>query len=645
MEYIALAEGLAKRKLIPASHDVLDYIGDQFNKDYYVSLYKYNEEHFKKFKTTKSLAGIKDVKTNRLVFDFDNGNDIEKAREDASELFTRLVRKGIPQDRVAAYFSGNKGFHIEVKITEELTRPEFKNIVFNLAGDLNTFDERINDEQRVIRAPLTMHQKTKLFKIPLNPNQLHESPIEVITEMARDPENSDLEAMDEWVTIDLPRYISDLKEVSYKKEKTKEENQELDFDTSQIDFRNCPRWISKERYALQEGFFKEGDRNHAFMILASTYRNQGFNKSIAFRMLKGTAELQAARTGEEKYPKSKLWKEIINIVYSDTWNGGIYAPDDELLEKTRDIFDIKPEKSSKAIITNDEMFFAFSSYATNIETNTIKTGLPLDNLDGLRLTVGMPVALLGAPGSGKTSVALNILRNTSKDNIKSLFFSMDMHKALVCQKQLHLLYGHSPETIFENVTKSEWQEKYVNRLNEEFGNVHYCTKAGLTIEQIRHHIEEKIEEVGDIKLVMIDYLECIRGPYSDPTANTAIIADEIKNIAVELDTCVILLVQPPKITGGAAYPLTNMYQIKGSSMIAQAMSTVIGIYREGFSPESFEDDRYLTFVGLKNRMGPLFKLDCDWNGSKGSIGPLTDEFGLEKLRAEIAANKEKPDDL
>ena len=651
MEYIALAEGLNNRTLIPKDQSLSNYINKKPDKDFYISLYKYNQEHFKKFKDTKSLSGITDVTTDRLLFDFDDGTDVNKAKEDAIELVKRLVTKGVPQNQIGVFFSGGKGFHVEVKTKLEFNRKEFTNVVFNLAEDLKTYDPRIVDEQRIVRAPLTRHQDTGLFKIPLTVDQLTELPIETIKSMASSLDDVEVQLVDEWTQVDLPETIVNLKNKEVKK--TSEDiilDEDLSFEKHQLSLKKCPKWLSPERYALQEGFFygsesaSAGERNDAFMILASTYKKNGINKSIAFNMLKATAELQSSRTGESIFPDHQLKRNVIDVVYSADWGGGIYAPDHPLLLTTRKRFDIPEPGKQNDFTSSSDMFSSFTDYASNIEGNTIKTGLPID--DYIRLTIGMPVALLGAPSSGKTTVSLNILRNTSKQGIHSLFFSMDMHKALVCQKQIHLLYNDSPSEIYKNVQIKDKADMYARGIESNFKNVSYITKAGLTVEDIRYYVEKKKEEVGDsLKLVMIDYLECIRGPYSDPTTNSAIIADGIKNIAVELDVCVILLVQPPKITGGAAFPLTNMYQIKGSSMVAQAMRSVIGIYREGFSPESPDKDNFITFVGLKNSMGSLFKSDCHWDGARGRIEVLDEiqKRELENLREKINAERATSD--
>lgn len=650
VKYVALAEGVKNRKLIPVSHNIRDYVDKKPDQDFYLSIYKYSDEHYNLFKEKRSLAGIRGIKTDKIVFDFDYEGDVDKARKDAVELCTRLIREGVEKDKIGIYFSGKKGFCIEVKTNHTFNRREFTNMVFNLAGDLKTFDPKIVDEQRIMRVPLTKHQDTKLFKIPLSLDQLTDTPVDYIKSMAKDLSEVDIEIMDQWVEIDLPESVLQLKNTDVTTEKMAEiDEDDLDFDITQINFKNCPKWLSPERYALQEGFFygsestAVGERNQAFMILAATYKHHGLNKKITLNMLEATADLQAARTGESPYTREKLQREVVDVVYSPDWHGGIYTSDDPLLVKTRNRFGLVDKPKDSDFIANIDMFQSFQDYATNIDSNTIKTGLPID--EDIRLTIGMPVALLGAPSSGKTTVALNILRNTSKQGIQSIFFSMDMHKALICQKQLHLLYSHSSDTIYRNILDDNWRERYSSRLEEEFGNVNYCTKAGLTIEDIRHQIHKKEQEIGKVKLVLIDYLECIRGPYSDPTTNTAVIADGIKNIAIEMDVCVILLVQPPKISGGAAFPLTNMYQIKGSSMVAQSMRSVIGIYREGFSPDTIENDNYITFVGLKNSMGNLFKRDCHWDGAKGKIRDLDtfEEAEFEEFRKQLEMVRKRDD--
>ena len=60
------------------------------NKDYYSSIYQYNEEQKKKAEEMGSVASIKDVTTNTLVWDFDSETNLEKAKQDVLDLGTRL---------------------------------------------------------------------------------------------------------------------------------------------------------------------------------------------------------------------------------------------------------------------------------------------------------------------------------------------------------------------------------------------------------------------------------------------------------------------------------------------------------------------------------------------------------------------------
>ena len=137
-----------------------------------------------------------------------------------------------------------------------------------------------------------------------------------------------------------------------------------------------------------------------------------------------------------------------------------------------------------------------------------------------------------------------------------------------------------------------------------------------------------------IKLVLIDYLECIASEYSDATASSHKIAGELRDFATETSRCVITLVQPPKSAGDASYPLTSMRQIKGSSMLEQSFRVILGIYREGFGPKYIGQDRFLTVNSLKNTMGSIFSVDNYWDGVRGEIKSIDyeGEAELQELR-------------
>ena len=626
--YIAFADGLSNRRLYPENTNLNNLIKNPTH-DYYKSIFFYNEDHRAFFNENKTLAGIKDVETNRLVWDFDDKDDLEQARQDALDLCTRLVEYGISPDQVQVSFSGMKGFGVEILTNKWFTPEEFKNITLALAKDLKTNDSKIaGDPQRIIRIPKTKHLGSGLYKIPLNADQLSDLPIEQITALAADPDNVDDEPIME---VDLPSSIYNLR-IGTKKEIPAPSN------AYDLDFKSKPRGFTNCKYAIMNGMFEEGERNNCISALAVTCRSLGYPKEITYGICKTALRLQSDRTGQAPFSKTELYTGILKSAYSDHWGGGTYSCKKEgwLKDYCEKLGPnkCKHSRDETPLLQASEVANEFLSYTNEIEKNTIKTGLvELDNK--IRLTVGMPVGILGSPGSGKTSLSLNILKGTSKQGISSVFFSMDMYGPLVYMKQIQNLYGYSTDKIHE-IFKHDRKhaEEIKERVKEEYKNVKFSLKAGHTVQEMRDIISEYQDSTGDkVKLVMIDYLECISGPYSDPTANSAKVAGELRDFATEMAVCNVVLLQPPKSAGDASAPLSSMRQVKGSSMLEQSFRAILGIYREGFGPNS-EQDKFMTINALKNTMGPLFSMDCYWNGSKCDIGPIDDEgqTELDELR-------------
>lgn len=636
MHYVRLSEGLNKYKLIVDSDNIWDHIKSN-EIDFYVSIFKYNQEQYEQWKKTKSIAGIKDVFTSRLVFDFDDAANTENARQDAITLVSRLLSRGIPSESIQVSFSGNKGFGVEVDTTEKFTNEEFKNITRALAENLNTFDTVVSDASRIVRVIGTKHPISKLYKFPLSVNQLSELDVPTVKKLAASLDNIDEAITEGWKQVALPEGFVALKNVPKKEKKTGSLPNDLNLALR-------PKWLSEAKYALQEGFFLPGERNTAFMVLASTYKNQGFNKEITYRLLKGVAELQAKRNGQERYAEEELWNNVVEVVYGATWKGGQYSYDNTpLLQEVTARLSLKiPNVEYDSMVPIDNVSETFKRFAVDIDKNTIKLGIPLID-EQIKITTSMLVGLLAAPSAGKTSAAVGVLNAMSNSNEKALFFSMDMGAPLVFQRLVQRHTGLSSKTVFDMYKRDDPKLSEIEkRISAEYKNVRFCFKSGITTENIKEYILKQQEADGEkIRLVVLDYLECITGPFSDPTANTALIAQQLKDIANELDLCILLLLQPQKHAGDPSAELLSMRNVKGSSVVEQATSIIFTMWRPGFSARTPENDKYVTLAVVKNRMGQLASFDFGWEGLTGDIRELDDheKEELDALRKRKAQEK------
>lgn len=637
MEYIRINEGLKSYKLIPITDDVWNHVPSPDVKDYYTSIYRYNDNHYQQWKKTGSVAGIKDVVTSKLVFDFDSVSNLDEARKDTTTLVSRLISYGVLQDTIQVCFTGSKGFSVEIDTNQRFSPEEFKSMTFELAKGLKTFDTTVNDPNRIFRLMGTKNLKSGLYKFPLSINQLAELPIKDIVSLAQDWNNFNEDIVQGWGQIELPEPIN-----SFRKPK-QEKKKETIIDLEDFDLSKKPKWISPHKYALQEGFFIEGERNTAFMVLASTYKNQGFAKEIVYRMLKGVAEKQSVRNNMDRYPDEELWNNVVNIVFSASWKGGTYSYDNTpLLQAVGQRLGLPKDKTEdQVLIPIENITSTFKRFATEIDKNTIKLGI--DSIDTkVRVTTSMAVGLLAGPGSGKTSLSLGILNHNSMSNIPSLFFSLDMGAPLVYQRLIQKHLGYSDKKIFDIYQKNDTKsmELIEKTIADNYKNVKFCFRSGLNIEDIRNTIVQHQETTGEkIKLVVIDYLETISGPYSDATANSGYIAQSIKDIANDLELTVLVLLQPQKGAGDPSEELMSYRQIKGSSQIEQALSVIFTLWRPGFSPVNPEEDKYASIAVVKNRMGSLAKFDFQWTGMTGALEEL-DEYQKDELK-ELVARRTK----
>lgn len=642
-EYIRVTKGLADKGILIAPSELHNVVTDT-EKDYYASLYYYNPKHYEVFKKTGSIRGIADVYTDTIVFDFDSKTDLEQTKSDALTAIERLKKFGVKESNVELYFSGNKGFTINVRLNRKITPEEARKIALDkIAGDLKTTDTSVYDASQIIRVPGTKHPKSGLYKVPLNIEQLKNSSITEIKSYASSLENITEEF--EWTVAEpTPEFFTFEKKLDRPKN-----NYDIDLNKKPAQWKNC-------KWALLQGNFNEGQRHNALMIIAATCRGLGYDKQTTYYMCKSALKKQADKSGQDEFPKEELWKNIIEqSVFTDNWEGGQYTCSKSGWLK--DYCDslgqhkcLNKDEEEPPCVKLEDITLEFNDYAKNFDQNVIKTGIKLLD-ENVTLCTSTLAGLLGQPGAGKTSMAINYLNNTSAADIPSVFLSLDMGKPIVYAKLVQKATGLSFKEVL-NLFKTNPSEalKIAESLKEQYKNVGFNFKSGVTVADVKNIVQQHEQNLGKkVKLLVIDYLECLAGPYADQTANTGFLANQLKDLSNDLGVCTLLLLQTQKhSTPDISDPLLSLKGVKGSSLIEQSCSTILTLWRDGYNPKHVKDDKYISFAVVKNRFGSLWSGDFSWNGLRGDIGELTEEeqenlseFRERKKQEKAAATKDE----
>lgn len=651
--FYRLCEGLTEGEFYSVDISPYEIIND-LTKDWYKSVYLYTEQqvnnaeeivevqHKKTKQVYKRKRGIAKLVTtsgehyptvpgitNKIVFDFDDEKNPENAKRDLVELVGRLKKRGISVDNVDMVYSGNKGFHLSITTDTWFTASEHKSIALSLADGLLTKDVVVYNDSRVIRVPHTKHQKSGRFCTPIYADDLVLS-MQEIEEIA----GKSYDVNPDKRIVNLPAEIVELKNNIVEVEKKVVEAvgnsfEEMKDAISKLDFSKKLPNMQPAKWVLHEGFIPRGFGQEARMILAATYKSMLFCNRTAYRMLKTVSESRVMITGDANsaFDTDELWTNVIETVYSDHWQGGNYGIKHPLLAAIDEILPayLKYDKTSESLVVDkDEAFSKFMNYAQNVDKNTISFGIP--SLDAnIRIMTKNVYGFLASPSVGKTSCALQIMENTSRDGIKASYFSFDMS---LDDTYVKILTRHTKDdeaTVLENLKSGDPEivAKYKKLIDKYYSNVDFVFKPGLTIEDMEKAIVQREEETGvKTKLVVVDYLTLIKTPGADGNQKGIDAIQGLRYLAHNLNCAVFVLLQPNKLNSTPSDPIKSYNGIKGTSEIAEACTAILTAYREGFDPQSFENDRYLSIICVKNRKGRLFSLDFNWQGKTGLIREL-----------------------
>lgn len=187
----------------------------------------------------------------------------------------------------------------------------------------------------------------------------------------------------------------------------------------------------------------------------------------------------------------------------------------------------------------------------------------------------------GASSMGKTSLSLNLALNAAKAKVPSVIFSYEMS---VNQLLTRLV---SSESNVENkaISSGELSKEdfdrvidYSNKVKSLPMYIDECSNTSLRylINRIRRYVVSK-----KVKLVMIDYLQLVNNFNKGRSREQEVsqIARALKNVAKEMDICVMALSQLSRNVQNRAGCKPCLADLRESGEIEQAADTVVFVYR------------------------------------------------------------------
>lgn len=267
-----------------------------------------------------------------------------------------------------------------------------------------------------------------------------------------------------------------------------------------------------------------------------------------------------------------------------------FRPIIDVIDSTQSILDERSQKVGD--VTGSSTGFT--------DFDQITTGLHEDNL----------IIIAARPAMGKTAFALNIAQNVAKSSDKAVaIFSLEMGAESLVERMLSaegLIPSYHVRT--GNLSESEWRRMISAQERLARGKIFIDDTAGIKISEIRSKAKRLAQENGGLGLIVIDYLQLIKGRgRENRQQEVSEISRQLKIIAKELKVPVIALSQISRGVDQRNDKRPILSDLKESGSIEQDADIVAFLYREAYykRDKQEEPDNVTELILEKNRHGSL----------------------------------------
>lgn len=349
--------------------------------------------------------------------------------------------------------------------------------------------------------------------------------------------------------------------------------------------------INRKIFTLANNIYTKGDE----VDNVSIYMASDNNKTISDRMIDILTECQ---------PNSISTRRYCNILAKE------YL--DRLVKEAKSIDDLNEIEAvqNNYVDSGSEKIKHISEGAENFTENfkkkqekMIQTGFEsVDKVIG-SFCGGDYIALGGATGMGKTSIALNFTKMFCAMGKRVLYCSLEMPLEQLQNRFASMTVGLNASK-FRSVgfSKEEFEQyqKALNTLNE--WDLYVLCDYNLTVEKLKIYAMEQMKHGLDV--IVIDYLGLLNG-YNNKALyeKSTIISRKIKVLATELNIPILVLVQLNRSLKDRADKRPILSDIRESGAIEQDADFVLFAHRPYVYSNDESQKNDLEIIVAKNRHG------------------------------------------
>ena len=259
-------------------------------------------------------------------------------------------------------------------------------------------------------------------------------------------------------------------------------------------------------------------------------------------------------------------------------------------------------------------------------------GIPTGFKDLDKMTAGMQagdlIIIAGRPSMGKTTFAMNIAEAVAIGaKLPVAIFSLEMPARALVLRMMSSLGSIDQSELRKGEIKGENERRKLTIAVSQLQTapIYIDDGSNLTATDLRARVRRLKSDVGELGLVLVDYLQLMQLPAGKNDNRAALVGEisrALKLLAKEMNVPVIALSQLSRQVESRPNKRPIMSDIRESGAIEQDADVILFVYRDEVYHNESPDKGIAEIIIGKQRNGPIGAVKLQFQGQCLRFGDL-----------------------